>query len=105
MLKPFTIKSIENRSYSKKHKCIPHQVVNSNKLLVMLEPPIPSHVYDKDEDIDLLVLAPKFKDTVLIPEVSEWPMNVYMLIPKEGGNWESGPYNCEDWGLLEDILS
>lgn len=101
MDKQFTLKSYEIGNPDKEHNCFPQEVVDSNKLLVWLEPPLPGHVYQEVEDINVLVLAPRHEGTRLVPNVSDWPCHVYMCLPGEKGEWESGPYKIIDWGILE----
>ncbi len=96
----FFIKSVEHRTYTQKHKCVVNKRVDINKLLVEIEPPIPSYVYNSDQDIDLMVLAPRYEDAQLVPSVSEWPCRVNMCLNKEGGNLEKGPWRLIDIGEI-----
>jgi hypothetical protein len=99
----FTIRSTESRDYSSKHGCRIMKVVNINKLLVELIPPIPGYIYDNYKDIETLVLAPRFEGSNLVPKISEWPCRVYMCIPQKEGSWENGQYRILDWGIIEHL--
>ena len=96
----FKLKSIEHRTYTQEHNCVVRKEVDGNKILVEIDPPIPAYVYDLNEDIDLIVLAPRYEGTTLVPTISEWPCIVNMCIPKEHGNWESGPWRLLDIGEI-----
>ena len=96
----FFIKSVEHRTYSQKHKCIVHKNVDDNKLLIELEPPIPSYIYDSNQDVDFIVLAPRYEDAKLVPSISEWPCIVNMCLIKENGSWEKGPWQLLDIGEI-----
>jgi len=97
----FTIRPTEIRDYDNKHDCHILRVVDGNKLLMKLIPPIPGYIYDKNDDIETIVLAPRFEGSSLVPKISEWPCRVYMCIPEKDGCWENGPYRIFDWGILE----
>jgi hypothetical protein len=73
------------------------------KIFVMVEPPIPGSLYGSTRDLDRVVLAPRHKGAVLYPEVSEWPCHVHICVPKEGGDWERGPFRIADWGVIEKL--
>jgi hypothetical protein len=47
-----------------------------------------------------VVLSPRHKGAMLYPEVSEWPCDVQICLPKEGGDFERGPYRIADWGVI-----
>lgn len=101
----FEIYSTELRTYHARHGCVVREVIRSvdspDKLLVSLIPPIPRLVYGTGEDLDELVLAPRFEGSSLVPVVTEWPCDVYMCVPNTGGNWQTGPYRILDWGRIE----
>ena len=96
----FFIKSIELRNYNQKHGCTVLDVVDSTKLLVELEPPIPGFVYNQTDDLDLVVLAPRYEGTTLTPAVSEWPCIVNICLPKTMDGWHSGPWRLLDVGEI-----
>lgn len=99
----FTIKSTELRNYDFKHTCRIVKVVERNKILVELSPPIPGYIYDLGKDLETLILAPRFEGSYLVPKISEWPCRVYMCIPQKEGSWENGPYQILDWGIIEEL--
>jgi hypothetical protein len=99
-MEKFYVRSTELRSYNVKHGCIVLEVVDRDKLLVELDPPIPSHVYGQIEDLNLIVLTARYEGTKLTPVVSEWPCKVNICLPKEGGNWKNGPWRLLDIGEL-----
>lgn len=96
----FFVKSVEHRTYTQKHKCVIHKSLDINKLLVEIEPPIPSFVYKSDQDIDFMVLAPRYEGTKLVPSISEWPSRVNMCLTGEGGSLEKGPWRLIDIGEI-----
>jgi hypothetical protein len=73
------------------------------KILVIVEPHISGYLYASTTDLDRVVLAPRHKGAVLYPDVSEWPCHVHICIPKEGGDWEQGPFRIADWGVIEKL--
>lgn len=105
MLGVFTIRSTELRDYSAKHLCTVLEVVSREpgreKLLVEVDPPIPGHVYDRAQDLDVIVVSPRHEGASLLPEVSEWPCRVYICVPEDGGSWGEGPFRVLDWGIIE----
>lgn len=105
MLKYFTLKSEENRSYSKTFGCTFLEVFHSkdepDRILVALDEPIPSSVYNSSEDLRTLIISPHFKGYEVYPEIKPLPCHVYMAIPKENCSWENGPYKIIDWGIIE----
>lgn len=96
----FYLHSTEHRTYSTKHACVVQHVVDANKLLVKLDPPVPGYVYNQIVDIDMLVLAPRYADSSLTPHISEWPCVVNICLPADSGNWETGPWRLLDIGEL-----
>jgi hypothetical protein len=96
----FYLKSIEHRSYHVKHECTVREIVDGNKLLVDLDPPIPGWVYDRPADLDHVVLAPRYTNMTLTPQISEWPSIVNICVPKNGIDWTSAPWNLLDVGEL-----
>jgi hypothetical protein len=96
----FFVRSIEHRTYHAKHGCVVSGVVDGNKLLIALAPPIPDFVYNEDADLEFIVLAPRYVGVTLTPTVSEWPCVVNLCVPKEGGDWEMGPWRLLDIGEL-----
>jgi hypothetical protein len=71
------------------------------KVLVVVDPPFRGHLYERRDDVSQLVLAPRFEGSAIVPRISEWPLRVYMLVPKKGGTWNAGPFDILDWGILE----
>lgn len=104
----FTIRSTELREYSVKHRCTVLKVISAQagreKILVGLDPSIPGYIYDQPKDLEKVVISPRHKGTTLLPEVSEWPLRVYMCIPEDGGDWNIGPFRILDWGIIEQPL-
>jgi hypothetical protein len=102
---PFTIRSTELRDYSAKHFCTLLEVVSGEpgreKLLVEVDPPIPGHIYNRSQDLDMIVVSPRHDGTSLLPEISEWPCRVYICVPENGGSWSAGPFRVLDWGIIE----
>lgn len=99
-MEKFYIRSTELRDYNEKHACFMLRVVDGNKILVNVSPPMPGYVYDRQQDIDRLVLAPRYMGTTLTPTVSEWPCLVNICLPKEDGGWENGPWRLLDIGEI-----
>lgn len=101
----FTVRAMELRDYSAKHLCTVLEVVGGEpgreKLLVEVDPPIPGYVYDRPDDLDMIVVTPRHEGTSLLPEVSEWPCRVHMCIPEATGSWNKGPFRILDWGIIE----
>ncbi|MGD9739671.1 MAG: hypothetical protein AB7O56_14855 [Bauldia sp.] len=104
----FTIKSTENYHHDRKHRCIPIETVDRNKLLVRLDPPLPASAYRNVlgepivKDMDRLVLAPRYVGDALTPVPRELPIVVNMCRPKPEGTWTAGPWCILDIGLLEE---
>lgn len=96
----FYVRSTELRSYNAKHGCLVREVVDGDKLLVELDPPIPGYVYDQVEDLNLIVLAVRYAGTSLTPAVSEWPCIVNICLPNKGGDWKNGSWRLLDIGEL-----
>ena len=96
----FFIKSIEHRTYYAKHECTVREIVDRNKLLVDISPPIPGWVYERPADLDRIVLASRYVNTTLVPQISEWPCIVNICVPKNGFDWECGPWTLLDIGEL-----
>lgn len=96
----FYLRSIELRDYAKKHLCSVEEVVDKNKLLVAVSPPIPGHIYMQSADLSALVLAPRYLDASLTPAISEWPCIVNICIPKVLGEWKHGPWRLLDIGEI-----
>lgn len=96
----FFIKSIEHRNYHVKHGCTVRLTVDGNKLLIEVVPPIPGYVYDESQDLNMIVLAPRYVDMALTPTISEWPCTVNICLPETGGDWETGPWRLLDIGEL-----
>ena len=96
----FFLKSIELRDYDAKHGCSVIKVVDENKLLVALTPAIPAHVYEQPQDLDVLVLAPRYAGAELYPNITEWPCVVNICIPKLDDTWEQGPWRLLDIGEI-----
>jgi len=107
--KTFTINSTETVHENTIHRCTFVKAILKEgdfpKILVSIAPPIPKYFYQLlNEDLDLLVLAPRLQGSLVYPEISD-PCYVYMCIPKKGGSWENGPWDILDWGeikLLKD---
>lgn len=101
-----TLRSTENY-YDRKHGCVVIGVVDPNKILVRLVPPMPKSAYQRivggpmRSDIDRLVLAPRHVGDTLAPTMSALPFYVNMCVPKPEGTWMSGPWSILDIGLLE----
>ena len=100
-MKKHTIRSTELRDYDKKHEFEIVDIVGKNKLLILLQPPIPGHFYDQLNDIDKLVVAPRHKGVKIVPDFNELPCHVYMCLPEKDSDWFDGPYRIIDWGLIE----
>jgi hypothetical protein len=96
----FFIRSIEHRTYHAKHRCTVREIVDGNKLLVETSPSIPGWVYGRSTDLDRIVLAPRYVNSKLVPQISEWPCIVNICVPKEGSDWECGPWTLLDIGEL-----
>ena len=73
----------------------------TEKILVSTDPPLPGYLYGSIEDLGRLVLAPRHEGAKLYPDVSEWPCFVHICLPKEGGDWDRGPWRVADWGVIE----
>jgi hypothetical protein len=95
----FFLRSIELRNYDKKHLCSVVSVVDENKLLVTVSPAVPAHIYEQSEDLEMLVLAPRYADISLAP-ISEWPCVVNICIPNSAGSWVGGPWRLLDIGEI-----
>jgi len=104
-MKEFTLKSTELRDYEKTHVCTVIKAVGGNKLLIELNPPFPGHYYGKQNDLEQVVIVPRYEGTHLVPEVSEWPCRVHICIPDEDGDWINGPFRSLDWGMIEQTKS
>lgn len=99
-MKQFYLKSVELRNYVEKHLCLVHDVVDGNKLLVELRPPIPAHVYGSQDDLDFVVLAHRYEGSSLSPNISEWPCIVNVCVPKLKDGLRSGPWRILDIGEI-----
>lgn len=97
----YTIKSTELRDYNFRHDFEIIEVVDKNKLLISLHPPIPGYLYDRVEDIDRLVISPRHKGVKIVPDFSELPCYVHMCLPEKDSDLLTGPYRIIDWGLVE----
>jgi hypothetical protein len=99
----FTLKSTELRSAPELH-CESAGVVPDGalhpRIYVLVNPPVPAHVYDTPNDLDTLVLAPRHKGSSLYPSVSEWPCYVYVCLPSKTGDWKAGPFDILDWAVI-----
>jgi len=105
MQKCFTVNSTETIYENTNHKCSFEQPIlregDYPKILVSIDPPIPSHFYKVlQEDLTLLVLAPRLQGCTVYPEISK-PCYIYMCIPKKGGTWQDGPWEVLDWGEVK----
>ena len=96
----FYLRSIDHRTYKEKHQCVVRQVVEDNKILVDLVPPISRWVYNTDEDLHRVVLAPRYTNSSVTPAVSEWPCIVNVCVPQSSSNWAIGPWSLIDIGEL-----
>lgn len=96
----FYIKSIEHRSYHVKHGCIVRDNVIEGMLLIDLDPPIPGWVYNQPMNLDRVILAQRYSDMALTPQISEWPCIVNICVPKNSMDWTSGPWSLLDVGEL-----
>ena len=94
------IRSTEHRTYRVKHECLLRDVIDGNKLLSELSPAIPGWVYGLHEDLVRVVLAPRYTDSTLVPQVSEWPCTVNICIPKDHNDWTCGPWLLLDIGEI-----
>lgn len=86
----FLIRSTET-IYQEVHGCQIKKVLEREKLLVRFIPPIPKSAYDMPEDLSEAILVRRHAGTRLVPDVSEWPMRVNVVLPKsdqKGGKWE-----------------
>jgi hypothetical protein len=93
---PFYLKSTELRDYATAHRCIPRGVVQDSNLLVDLEPPLPATVYELPADLERAMLAPRYVEDHLLPELSTWPLMANLCIPKTPGDWINGPWQILD---------
>jgi hypothetical protein len=96
----FFVSSIEHRTYHAKHGCKVREAIDGNKLLVEINPPIPRWVYGKDFDLSWIVLAPRYADTTLVPQISELPCIVNMCLPKNVSEPVGAPWELLDIGEL-----
>lgn len=80
----FYLSSEELRNYHVKHKCSVIEVVDGDKLHIVVDPVIPSWVYGTSLDLESVVIAPRHVGVSLVPEISEWPCIVNVLVPQEG---------------------
>lgn len=76
--------------------------------LVEVEPSLPRHVYDTNEDVRWLILASRHQDHSLFP-VSEWPLAVYVCRLKgkdkpDGDTIMSEDLTILDWGEVRQNL-
>ena len=103
----FTIRSTELRDYSVKHHCAVVEVLSGapgrERLLVEVAPPIPGYLYNRREDLELIAITPRHEGVALLPQVSEWPCRVHMMVPEEGSEWEEGRLRILDWGIIEPV--
>lgn len=96
----FFLKSIELRDYDAIHRCSVIESVDENKLLIAVTPPIPAHVYEQTKDLDMLVLAPRYSGSILVPRISEWPCVVNICLPEIADRWDQGPWRLLDIGEI-----
>jgi len=105
MQKTFTVNSTETIHENVLHCCTFEKAILKEgdfpKILVSLESPIPKYFYNAlNEDLELLVLAPRLQGSSVYPKISE-PCYVYMCVPKKGGDWKNGPWDILDWGEVK----
>lgn len=96
----FCFHSIELRGYSERHTCVVLNVVDGNKVVVEITPPIPGYLYGQKEDLSRAVFAPRHVGVSITPEISGWPCFVNLCLPKENGSWTAGPWSLLDIGEL-----
>jgi hypothetical protein len=68
--------------------------------LVEVEPSLPRHVYDTNEDVRWLILASRHQGHSLFP-VSEWPLAVYVCRLKGNDEPEGDTIASEDLAILD----
>ena len=79
-----------------------HSELRDDLALVEIEPPLPRHVYDTEEDVQWLILASRYQGATLFP-VTEWPLSVYICRLKgrdkpESDTIVSDNLTIVDWG-------
>ena len=105
MKKYFALTSTETRFDKIGHRCkFERPIIKENdypKILVSIDPPIPAYFYNRlNKDLSSAVLAPRLEGSSVYPEISN-PCFVYVCIPKEGGSWDSGPWEILDWAEIK----
>lgn len=88
-------RSIDHRDYNVKHECSVSGVIDNGTIIVEAKVPIPQWVYDSPGDMSRIVLATRYADDTLTPEVSRWPCIVNVCVP-EFDNWMHGPWRVLD---------
>jgi len=68
--------------------------------LVEIEPALPRHIYDTNEDVRWLILASRHQGRSLYP-VSEWPLAVYVCRLKGKDEPEGDVIASEDLAILD----
>ena len=77
-----------------------HSELRDDLVLVEVEPPLPSHVYDTNEDIRWLILGSRHQGHSFFP-ISEWPLAVYICWLKGKGKPEDDAIASEDLAILD----
>lgn len=68
--------------------------------LVKVEPPIPRHVYETEEDLEWLILGSRHQGASLFP-ITEWPSAVYICRLSENSMPRSETITSENLRILD----
>ena len=102
--KLFNLKLLDRRDYSTVHTFELTKVMDGGKLLGIISPAFPRHLFKESYltgDLDVVVLSSRHEGYEIYPHQTEVPSYVNILLPKKGGDWDNGPFQIIDCGLLE----
>jgi hypothetical protein len=98
------IRSIEMTDYKGAHRVEILENVPPNKVLARLHPPLPADIYDTvGRDVDLVVLAPRYRGDFLDKDEIKLPTIVNICIAQgSGSSLTSGPWSILDIGEISE---
>ena len=77
-----------------------HSGLRDDLALVEVEPPLPRHIYDTNEEVRRLIVGARHKGASLFP-VTEWPLAVYICRLKGKDEPEADTIASEDLSILD----